>query len=237
MQPQIELLARDLGRQLAQRRVGDLVRRIMPGSLRHVSCEPALDVADAIARERGDHEGRGERSTLARRLGNCQQRRFLDEIDLVDEQDFGLADLGELLEDRARLFVETALRVDQHGRDIGIPRAHPCGRYHRPVEPALGRKDARRIDEHKLRAIHDRNAAQRRTRRLRLVGHDRDLGSDERIDQRRFADIGCADQRDESAARAFVFPLTRNAVATLPLRRGNGRAARAFCVSHRSGRI
>jgi hypothetical protein len=31
------------------------------------------------------------------------------------------------------------------------------------------------------------------------VGYDRDLAADERIDQRRFADIGRADERDESA--------------------------------------
>src|SRR3979490_3217768 len=38
-------------------------------------------------------------------------------------------------------------------------------------------------------------------RRLHLARHDRDLGADQRVDQRGFADIGSADQRDEAAAR------------------------------------
>ena len=43
-----------------------------------------------------------------------------------------------------------------------------------------------------------------RARGLHLVRHDRDLGADQRIDQRRLADIGRADQGDEAAARELL---------------------------------
>ena len=39
-----------------------------------------------------------------------------------------------------------------------------------------------------------------RARRLHLARHDRDLGADQGIEQRRFAGIRRADQRDETAA-------------------------------------
>ena len=47
-----------------------------------------------------------------------------------------------------------------------------------------------------------RDAAQQRARGLHLGRDDRDLAADQRVDQRRFAGIGRADQRDEAAARA-----------------------------------
>ncbi len=47
----------------------------------------------------------------------------------------------------------------------------------------------------------DRDAADQRARGLHLVRDDRDLGADQRVEQRRLAGIGRADQRDEAAAR------------------------------------
>src|SRR5262249_14796806 len=70
MQAQIELLARDLGRQLPQRRVGDLVGGIVPWSFRHMPGKPRLDIADAIAAERRDHESRAESRARVGRLGD-----------------------------------------------------------------------------------------------------------------------------------------------------------------------
>ena len=43
-------------------------------------------------------------------------------------------------------------------------------------------------------------------RGLHLGRDDRDLGADQRVDQRRFADIRRADQRDEAAASVRVRP-------------------------------
>ena len=123
-----------------------------------------------------------------------EQRRLVDQIDLVDEEDLGLRDVREPRKDRLGLLIETALGVDQHGDDVGVVGAGPGVRDHGAVEPALGRKDARRVDEDELRLARDRDAAQQRARGLHLVGDDRHLGADQRVDQRRFADIGRADR-------------------------------------------
>ena len=72
---------------------------------------------------------------------------------------------------------------------------------HRAIEPALGREQARRVDEHDLRVALDDDAADRRARRLRLARDDRDFGADQRVEQRRFARIRRADQGDEAASR------------------------------------
>jgi len=64
------------------------------------------------------------------------------------------------------------LAFDQHDCDIrpsSAPRPMPSPPIAR-IESALGCKNAGGINEYKLRAIHDGNAAQQRPRRLHLVG-------------------------------------------------------------------
>ena len=68
----------------------------------------------------------------------------------------------------------------------------------------LRRKDAGRVDEDELRLAFERDAADERARGLHLARDDGDLGADQRVEQRRFAGIGRADQRDEAAARVGV---------------------------------
>ena len=135
---------------------------------------------------------------------------------------FGCLHLGQLVEDRLRLLIEAALRVDQQADDVGIVRAAPGVRHHGAVEPASGREDAGRIDEDSCELPDDRDAAHQRARGLHLVGDDRDLGADQRVDQRRFAGVGRADQRDEAAARS---PVPASAIETIrldPLARQHG---------------
>ena len=60
MQPQEELLARDLGGGLAQRRIGELVFGIEPRARRHGLREIGLQVGHAVAVQRRDHEGARE---------------------------------------------------------------------------------------------------------------------------------------------------------------------------------
>ena len=83
---------------------------------------------------------------------------------------------------------------------IGIAGPAPGRIHHRPVEPPARREDAGRVDEHELAGAHDGDAAQRRARRLHLAVDDRDLGADQRIDQRRLAGVRRADHGDEAAA-------------------------------------
>ena len=83
---------------------------------------------------------------------------------------------------------------------IGVARPAPGRVHHRPVEPPPRREDAGRVDEHELACALDGDAAQRHARRLHLVADDRDLGADQRVDQRRLAGVGRADHGDEAAA-------------------------------------
>ena len=87
-------------------------------------------------------------------------------------------------------------------------RAAPGGRHHGAVEPPLRREDAGRVDQDDLRVVLDHDAADQRARGLHLARDDRDLGADQRVDQRRLADIGRADQRDEAAARVAAGTLS-----------------------------
>jgi hypothetical protein len=238
MQAQKELLARDLGRELAQRRVRDLILGKMPRPLRHVRGEPAFDIGYAVAGERRDHEGRRKCQALVGALGDGEQGGFLHQVDLVDDENLGPADLGEASEDRLRLFVEPAPGIEQHANDVGIVRPRPGVGDHGAVQPALGRENAGRVDEDELGAPRDGDAAQQRARRLHLVRHDRYLAADERVDQRRFADVGRADQRNESAprvvrrCRSFGRRMSRARRAIFATRRG---ALAAFRFSHRGG--
>ena len=74
-------------------------------------------------------------------------------------------------------------------RDRRPRRRAKRARDHRAVEPALGRENAGRVDEDDLRLALDRDAAHLRARRLHLARDDRDLGADERVDQRRLAGV------------------------------------------------
>ena len=210
-------------------RIGDLVGSIMPRTLRHMLSQPAFDIGNTVTGQRRDHERLREPCACIGRPGNLKQRGLLHEIYLVDEQDLGPANCNQAVEDRICLFVEAAFGVDQDGRDVGIIHPRPGARHHCPIEPALGWKNSRRIDEDELRTVDDRDPTQRGARCLRFMGDNGDLGSDQRIDQGRFADVRCADQRDESAAYLCGRPRRRNALAALPLRRSSG-GARAFRV-------
>ena len=92
-----------------------------------------------------------------------------------------------------------ALAVDHQRDHVGALRPAPGGGDHRAVEPALGFEDAGRVDQQQLRLPLDRDAHQPRARGLRLGTDDRDLLADQRVDQRRFARIGRADDGDEAA--------------------------------------
>jgi hypothetical protein len=124
----------------------------------------------------------------------------LHEINLVEDQYLRLRHFLELFDDRPRLVIEALLGIDEQRRKIGIGRARQRSRHHRPVEPPLRRKDAGRIDEYDLRLVLDRDAPHEAARRLHLGRDDRHLRADQRVEQRRFAGIRSADERDETAS-------------------------------------
>ena len=151
VQPLEQLLARDLGRELAHRRIRHLVGRIEPRARRHARGQPLFQIGDAVAGQRRDHEGRLERGLVVGGFGQRQQRVARHQIDLVEDQDLRLLHLGELREDRLRLLVDALARVDQHADQIGVVRAAPGRRHHGAVEPPPRRENSRRVDEDELR--------------------------------------------------------------------------------------
>ena len=105
---------------------------------------------------------------------------------------------GSFVEDRLALLVEPLAGVDEQADDVRVAGPAPGGGHHRAVEPALRLEDAGRVDEDDLRLALDGDAAHQRPRRLHLARDDRDLGADERVEQRRLAGIRRADQGDEA---------------------------------------
>ena len=78
----------------------------------------------------------------------------------------------------------------------------------------FGRENAGRIDEDDLRRAFQRNAAHQRARRLHLARDDRHLGADKLVEQRRFAGVGRADQRDEAATRGSFGDFAQSFIAS-----------------------
>ena len=82
---------------------------------------------------------------------------------------------------------------------MDLPRHEPMQRALRP--PRM----PRRIDEDGLIGAAIQHAEHALARRMRLVRDDAELLADERVQQRRLADVRPADDRDEAAAAGFCF--------------------------------
>ena len=152
------------------------------------------------------------------RLRQREQRFARDRVDLVDDQEFRMLDLVQPVENGVRLLVDPFPGVEQQTDEIGVVRAAPGRRHHRPVEPPPRRKDARRVDQDDLRLVFDDDAADQRARRLHLLRDDGHLGADQRVDQGRLADVRRADQRHEAAARASALDLNHRLTPGTPSR-------------------
>ena len=194
---QEQLFTRDLGGEAAHRQVGDLVFRVEPRAGGDVIGEPGGDIIDAGAGLGGDHERPVEGHARIGLGGQRQQAVALDQINLVQDQDLGVVNLGQFGEDLEIVIVQTLLGIDQHRHQIGIMRAAPSGGHHGPVQPAAGPEDAGGVDEDHLALAENGDAAYQRAGRLHLVGDD---GANQLIEQGRLARVGRADQRDEAGA-------------------------------------
>ena len=101
---------------------------------------------------------------------------------------------------RSRVRQFHRLQHDDDGIDAGDAVAH------RPVHPLVQARamcglEARRVDEKKLRRRCRHDAEDAMPRRLRLARRDRYARTDQCVDQRRFADVGPADDGDIAAAK------------------------------------
>ncbi len=140
---------------------------------------------------------------LVERLRQSQQLALLDQVDLVEHQHFGRADVAETAQDRFLVLLHALVRVDQQSDDFGVVRAAPGAADHGAVEPAAWRENAGRVDEDELRGAFDGDAADQRAGGLHFGRDDGDFGADQRVEQRRLAGIRRADQGDEAAARGW----------------------------------
>jgi hypothetical protein len=87
---------------------------------------------------------------------------------------------------------------EQHHVDVGQHAAH--GAVQVAVEGVtVLRLEARRVDEYALRTSLGADAGDAVARRLRLVRRDADLLTDKRVEQRALADVGTADDCDQTA--------------------------------------
>ncbi len=201
MQVTVDFLAGDFRREMPQRRIRHLIFGIMERACGHVLRQRTAQVINAVAGHRGNHEGLIEGQTLVGLQRQRQQLLARHQIDLVQHKNLRVIDGRKLGQDRVGFVVDARTGVEQHADEVRVVRPAPRGRHHGAVEPPLGREDARRIDENNLRVILDHDAADQRARGLHLLRDDSDLRSDQRIDQRRLADVRRTDQRDEAAAR------------------------------------
>ncbi len=167
-------------------------------AFRHHLGQLTLQRLDAVAFESRNHEGVGERHSLVQFGGHFEQPRALDQVDLVEDQDFRPLQLRQLFEDRLGLLVDAFAHVQQQGHHIGIRRSAPGRGDHGPIEAALRLEDAGRVHEHDLSLALEGDAAHERPRGLDLVGDNRDLGADQRIEERRLPRIRCPDQGHEA---------------------------------------
>ena len=224
VQPREQLFACDLRRELADRRVRHLVGRIEPRPRRNALREPRLEIHDAVARQCGNHESEFKLCGLVGVVRQAQQRLFGNEIDLVEHQQFRRLDVTEPAQNILRLFIEPLARIDDDADEIGLVRSTPGRRHHGAVESPSRRENAGGINEDQLRTVLDGDFADQRARRLHLVRDDADLRTDQRIEQRRFAGVGRADQGDEAAmclalSRAFLRVQISHQVCPLTHRR------------------
>ena len=132
-------------------------------------------------------------------VGERQQHLLLHQVDLVEDEDLGLAPALERVEHLLEPPEEAGLGVDDQGDQVRVRRPRPGRRHHRPVEPPLRLEDAGRVEQQYLRLAGDGDAHQPGAGGLRLGADDRHLLPDQRIDQGRLARIGRADDGDEAA--------------------------------------
>ena len=191
-------LADELGDQGVAGLVGDVTLGVQRRRQRHSLREYLAQVIDALAFHGGDgDDGRplpqlldGQQvlhDALARHgvaLGRHRDDRALDAAQLAGDELVAGAD------------ALVGRQAEEHDVDLGEGFAHH-------VVEALAQQRARAVvsgcvHEHQLVVIPVYDAADVVTRGLGTARGDRDLASDQRVRQGRFADVGAADDRHEA---------------------------------------
>ena len=104
---------------------------------------------------------------------------------------------------RRSSFLERLRGVGHEQQQVALFQRRAHGVHQALVERRIRLVNARRIDEHDLRFGRRDHALNGGAGGLRLVRHDRDLLPHQRVQQRRFAGVGPADDRDESRLKPY----------------------------------
>ena len=124
----------------------------------------------------------------------------------IDDRHVGLRERGG---DEAVAGADALLAVEHQQRGVGVAELALDAALHALRQRVARALHAGQVDEHELRVAAHRDAADRAARRLRLVGDDRDLLADDRVDERRLADVRAAGERDETRARVRHYGVTQ----------------------------
>jgi hypothetical protein len=149
---------------------------------------------------------RGDREHVVadvERGGGLQRQhgpRPVEAVDLVHHDDDGQPRFAQKRREEAVAGADALLPVHDEQRDVGVGELALDARLHPRGERVARALHARQVDEHDLAVIVRRHAADRPPRRLRLVGDDRDLPPDDRVHERRLADVRPAGEGDEAGA-------------------------------------
>ena len=214
-------LARDLGGEEALRQIGELILGIKPRAFRHCSGEISRESAAPSPVSLEIMNTRSKSAQLAPSCCASGSSASRSTRSILLSASTAAARARPSRRGCARVVVDAARRIDQHDDHIGIGGAGPCGRDHRAIEPARGAK----IPGVSTKMSCASPLSAMPSTRLRVVctfGVTIDeLGADEQIEQRRFARIGRADQRDIAAALSHEI--------------GDYQTTTTLLITHRSG--
>ena len=128
--------------------------------------------------------------------------------------------VGDALGDPSVAAAERRSRVDHEADDVDVADGVGGGVVEAFAEKRARLVDARRVDEDDLDVAPVEHPAHLRAGRLHLVGHDRDLGAEDPVEQRRFPDVGPphegGEARPHSSGRSSP---GRRVMRTRPMRR------------------
>ena len=131
------------------------------------------------------------------------------EVDLVDDHQRGQAAAADALHDlgRAVALLHGVGDVEDH---VGVAHGARDELHHRLLEFVVGLQNPRRVGVYDLEVVARDDAHDSVARGLRLGGDDRETLAHQGVHERRFADIGVADDVYETAfVHAVQFCLQR----------------------------
>src|SRR3984893_11164020 len=186
-----------------------------------------------MAAQGRDHECLRKGEHLIKPGGEFEKPWRMRTIDLVEGKNRFGGDVRQPGKNCLDVGGDASTDIDKQRGHIGIAGTAPGGRHHGPVEPAFRHEYTRRIDENDLCLAFHGNPAHGTSRRLSLARNDRDLRSNEPIDQRRFARVWGADKGNEDAACTAAAPAVHEAPLSWPMLSRAMKAAAAACSARR----